>query len=134
MESSRKRTSIPHTSDISSAVGTMRNTIACIINVIPLHTFISTLPSPTKDKRNRSIKSGDSETQASLGASIDSAREPARLAGEVELEVEIEEVLECLPCDFADRALANACEDGVEELAGEGCAHSGSAVFMAIRI
>jgi hypothetical protein len=48
----------------------------------------------------------------------------------MELEVEVQQVVERLSCDFSDRALADACEDGIEEFAREGGADTSRSVFI----
>ena len=102
---------MPHTSEISSAVGTIRKMIACMINVIPL--------SSTHQLPNLIHRVG-----GALRPAVDSTREPTRLTREMELEIKVEEVLERLARDLPDRALADVCEDRIEELAGESCSYA----------
>ena len=59
------------------------------------------------------------DAKHTLGSPIDRPRESASLPREVELEVQIQQMLERLACDFANSGLADVGEYGVEQLAKE---------------
>jgi len=69
------------------------------------------------------------EKSNALCAPIDSSSKTPRLSAEMELQVEIQQVLECLSCDFAYRSLADTCEDGVEEFTGKRGTHTGGSIL-----
>lgn len=51
----------------------------------------------------------------------------------MELEIQIEQVLECLPCNLANCTLSNVGKRGVQKLAKQSCADSCKTIFEAIR-
>ena len=63
-----------------------------------------------------------------LGPSVDGSRQAARLTGQVEADVEIEQVGEDVAGDAADRALGDVGEDGIAQLAEDGRGDAGETV------
>jgi len=64
-----------------------------------------------------------------LGPSVDGSRQAARLTGQVEADVEIEQVGEDVAGDAADRPLRDIGEDGVAQLAEDRRRNASEAVW-----
>lgn len=56
-----------------------------------------------------------------LGPAVDCSSQAACLPCQMELEVQMEQMLECFSGDFADGPLTDICEDGVEQFAEKCC-------------
>jgi len=106
--------------DISKAVGTIRNSMACSINVIPL--------SPHQGK------SGDSDGRSILCSAIDGTGKSTCLSGEMELEIEIEQVLESFTRDLAYGTLTDVGEHCIQKFTEYGRPDARSAVWGGVRL
>lgn len=93
---------MPHTMDISKAVGTMRNKIACSINVMPLLTY----------EEKGMMKMGGGTI---LCSTIDGTGETTGLSGEMELEVEVKQVLKGFARDLAYGTLPDVGEHCIQQ-------------------
>lgn len=101
--------------DISRAVGTIRNRIACSINVMPLLAYEG---------------KGDGEDERTiLCSAIDGTGETTGLSGEMELEVEVEQVLKSLARDLAYGTLTDVGEHCIQQFTEYGCPDARSAVW-----
>lgn len=96
---------MPQTSEISSAVGTTWNNIEVSRKDIPLskHKYLSV--SRIRDCRTHLLCS-----------SIYSSGQSSRIPAQVELDIQIQEMTEDVPCYSADGALRYVCEDCVAKL------------------
>ena len=67
-----------------------------------------------------------------LCATVNRTCEATGLSREVEFEIQIEQVFECLACNLADCALANIGEDRVQHFAKERSTNTSSAVCVGV--
>lgn len=100
--------------DISKAVGTIRNRIACSMNVMPLLAHEG--------------KSDDEAGQNTLCSTIDGTGETAGLSGEMELEIEVEQVLKGFARDLAYGTLTDVGEHCIQQFAEYGRSDAGGTV------
>ena len=107
-------TRMPHTMDISKAVGTMRNRIACSINVMPLLAY--------------QAEHNDGDAQSVLCSAIDGTGESTCLPGKVKFEVQVEQVLKRFAGDLAYGTLTNVGEHGIQQFTKDGRADARGAV------
>lgn len=73
---------------------------------------------------------GRQQEADALGTTVDSSRQPACLSGQVEVEVESEQVLKDVARNFADGFLGHTRKDCVPEFLEERGSDSGGAVCL----
>ena len=110
---------MPHTRDISSAVGTTRNKIDCRMNVTPLqHVQRSEL----RHKESWRVTNV-------LSSAVYCTRESASLSRKMEFEVEVEQMPKRLARDGADCALTDVREYCVQQFAEKCRTYARRAVY-----
>ena len=72
---------------------------------------------------------GRQQEADALGAAVHCSGQAARLTGQMEAQVELQQVLIDAAGDFADRLLGDARKDGVAQLLEEGRADAGHTVY-----
>lgn len=72
---------------------------------------------------------GRQQEADTLGSAVDCSRQSTRLAAEMEVQVESEEVLEDIPRDAANRLLCDTSKNRISQLLKEGGADSRRAVW-----
>lgn len=70
------------------------------------------------------------EKSDALCPPINSSSKTTRLSAEMKLQVKIQQVLECLSCDFAYRSLADTCENGIEEFTRKRSTNTGGSILQ----
>lgn len=63
-----------------------------------------------------------------LGSAINCASQATSLAGEMEVKVESQEVVENVPCDFSDGLLRDTCKHRIAKFLEERCSNAGCAI------
>lgn len=106
--------------DISKAVGTIRNSIACSINVIPLSPRI----------RGKAVTT----MRSILCSAIDGTGKSTGLSGVMELEIEIEQVLESFTRDLAYGTLTDVGEHCIQKFTEYGRPDACGPVWGGVRL